>query len=140
MDNALHSKHQTLTKPDISNHDDIVLLVDTFYSRVREDALLGPIFEAVIQDQWPEHLEKLYTFWESILLGSQTYTGRPFPPHAKLPINEEHFARWLRLFRENLKQWEGPIANEASNRAGMMATLFLHKLDHLRDRESKPIQ
>ena len=31
---------------------DIKLLVDTFYDRIREDKLLGPIFNERIQDRW----------------------------------------------------------------------------------------
>lgn len=122
-----------MSKGDISSREDIVNMVDSFYSRIREDGLLGPIFERVIQDRWPEHLEKMYRFWETILLGSHTYDGRPFPPHAKMPIGAEHFAQWLTLFRTNLDQFEGPIAAEASSRAGLMASLFLHKLEYLRD-------
>lgn len=127
-------------KKDIENRGDIVRMVDTFYSRVREDNLLGPIFEGVIQDRWPEHLEKMYRFWESILLGAGSYDGRPFPPHAKMPIDAKHFDRWLSLFNENITQFEGPIADEARTRAGLMASLFLHKLEHFRDVNTKPIQ
>lgn len=120
-------------KQDITTREDIVLMVDSFYAKVREDVLLGPIFEKVIEDRWPQHLEKMYAFWESILLGGHSYQGRPFPPHAKMPIDATHFARWLSLFKTNLSQFEGPKADEASTRAGMMASLFLHKLEHLRD-------
>lgn len=49
-------------KNDIKNLKDIKLLVDTFYGKVREDDKLKDIFNKVIQDQWPEHLEKLYRF------------------------------------------------------------------------------
>lgn len=129
-----------MNKKDISGREDIVVMVDSFYARVREDQMLGPIFAEVIQDRWPEHLEKMYRFWETILLGSHTYAGRPFPPHAKLPIGAEHFGQWLFLFRSNLEQFEGPVADEASSRAGMMASLFLHKLEHFQGLDGKAIQ
>ena len=129
-----------MNKRDISSREDIIQMVDSFYSKVREDKLLGPIFKEVIQDRWPEHLEKMYRFWESILLGSHTYNGRPFPPHAKLPIGAEHFGQWLYLFRSNLQQFEGPVTDEASSRAGLMASLFLHKLEHFQALDGKAIQ
>ncbi len=65
--------------------DDIKVLVDSFYAKAKEDELLGPIFNGVIKDKWPEHLEKLYRFWQTILLEEQTYFGSPFVPHMKLP-------------------------------------------------------
>lgn len=46
---------------DIGILKDIELLVDSFYTKVRSDELLGPIFNGVIQNRWPEHLKKMYT-------------------------------------------------------------------------------
>ncbi|HEV8082029.1 MAG TPA: group III truncated hemoglobin [Chitinophagaceae bacterium] len=67
---------------EIISLDDIKKLVDTFYDKVRRDQLIGPIFNGRIQDRWPQHLEKMYTFWQTVLLGEHTYFGTPFPPHA----------------------------------------------------------
>ena len=55
-------------KKEIENLEDIKLLVDGFYYSVRKDELLSPIFNEIIGDKWPEHLEKMYRFWQSILL------------------------------------------------------------------------
>ena len=75
-------------------------LVDAFYTKVRADAVLGPVFEAKIDD-WDQHLAKLTDFWSSIVLMSGRYKGRPMPVHAAIPeISGEHFARWLQLFGE----------------------------------------
>lgn len=121
-------------KGDIYTLADIQLLVDTFYSKVQEDPLIGPIFNGKIQDQWPVHLDKMYRFWQGILLGGQTYNGRPFPPHAQLPIDIEHFERWLTLFRGTVDQlYEGPVADEAKFRANSIANIFYNKLRYLRD-------
>lgn len=67
-------------KKDITKLEDIKLLVDTFYGKVREDEKLQDIFNNVIQDRWPEHLEKLYRFWQTVLLEKHTYHGSPFLP------------------------------------------------------------
>ena len=47
---------------DILNLDDVKLVVDCFYDKVRNDKLLKDVFNNVIQDRWPEHLEKMYRF------------------------------------------------------------------------------
>ncbi|HEX8327628.1 MAG TPA: hypothetical protein VF629_08810 [Hymenobacter sp.] len=41
---------------DLSTEADIVKLVDTFYARVNEDALLRPVFNDVAQVDWATHL------------------------------------------------------------------------------------
>jgi hemoglobin len=115
-------------KKDIQHIEDIKLLVNTFYSRVRENDMLGPIFDKVIGDKWPEHLEKMYRFWQSILLHENTYSGRPFPPHAKLPVGKEHFDTWQKLFISTVDNlFEGSNADEAKKRAILMAAIFHSK-------------
>lgn len=75
-------------------------LVHTFYARVRQDPLLGPIFDAKVHD-WDDHLAKLCRFWSSVTLLTGTYKGRPMPVHAALPdLADRHFARWLELFAQ----------------------------------------
>ena len=129
-----------MTKTDISTLDDIKLLVNSFYGKVQKDDLIGPIFQEKIQDRWSAHLEKMYSFWQTILFDEHTYGGRPFPPHAQLPISQEHFERWLLLFHETVAElFEGPIANEAQARGSKMAALFQIKLDHIRQSPFRPL-
>lgn len=74
-------------------------LVHTFYARVRRDPLIGPIFNAAIDD-WDAHLAKLGDFWSSVTLMTGRYKGTPMRVHAELPgITREHFLRWLALFQ-----------------------------------------
>ncbi|MDN4165001.1 group III truncated hemoglobin [Cytophagales bacterium LB-30] len=123
-------------KKDILHLDDIKVLVDTFYGKARQDALLGPIFEGVIEDRWPEHLDKMYRFWQTILLEEHTYNGSPFAPHARLPLFEQHFERWLALFHETVEEvFEGEKAEEARWRAEKMAEMFQIKRELIRERE-----
>jgi hemoglobin len=76
-------------------------LVETFYARVRGDALIGPIFNDAIAD-WPAHLGKLQAFWSSVMLTSGRYKGRPMPAHLKHAdrITDPTFARWLAIWRQ----------------------------------------
>lgn len=128
------------SKINIEERRDIEKLVDRFYSKVREDALLGPVFEEKIGDSWSEHLEKMYRFWQTVLLGEHTYFGSPFPPHAHLPIRSEHFERWLALFRETLEEhFTGAKAEEARWRAEKMAEMFQYKLEHIQNGSSTPL-
>ncbi len=126
---------------DIAALDDIKTLVDGFYGKVEEDDLIGPVFNEKIADRWPEHLAKMYTFWQTVLLGEHSYLGRPFPPHAQLPIEKQHFDRWIALFQETVDtHFSGPKAEEAKWRAGKMAEMFQYKIDHLRKRGNDVIQ
>src|SRR5690242_5292996 len=81
--------------------DSIAVLVDTFYSRVREDATLGPVFERVVGDVWEQHLKKMRAFGSSLTLASVRYKGNAMMAHLMLipRIRAEHFDRWLALWR-----------------------------------------
>ena len=124
----------------IEHLDDIQLLVNTFYGKVREDELLGDIFNKVIQDNWEMHLGKMYTFWQTVLLQEYTYKGRPFPPHMKLPVEQQHFDRWLALFHETVDSlFTGEKAEEAKWRASKMAEMFYSKITYFRSRSTHPL-
>jgi hemoglobin len=115
-------------KPDIKDINDIVVFVDDFYGKVRQDNLIGPIFDNVIKD-WGPHLEKMYAFWNAALFGVPGFRGNPFAKHAPLPVDETHFERWLSLFGETIEQhFEGPVADNARNRAELMAFMFMSRL------------
>lgn len=118
---------------DIANRTDVEFLVNEFYGKVQKDLLIGPIFIGVIGDNWQPHLEKMYKFWSSILLGENSYSGRPFPPHAQMPIQLSHFENWLALFTQTVDEnFEGPLAEEAKMRARNMAQMFYYKIEALR--------
>ena len=119
---------------DVIAIEDIKKLVDTFYEKVRKDELLGPIFNDRIYDRWPQHLEKMYTFWQTLLLNEHTYFGSPFPPHAHLPVSGNHFKKWIELFSQTIDElFTGEKANEAKWRAGKMAEIFESKIEFYRN-------
>jgi hemoglobin len=75
-------------------------MVDTFYARVREDAVLSPIFESKLAGKWDEHMPRMYAFWTKILLGKGDFQSNVFGKHMALAgIEREHFMHWLCLFR-----------------------------------------
>ena len=85
--------------------------VHHFYAKVRRDELLGPVFEARIDD-WDEHLGRMCLFWSSVALMSGAYHGSPMQKHAPLPVDAEHFDRWLALFEEAASEICPPVAAE----------------------------
>lgn len=78
-------------------------LVRGFYARVRDDAVLGPIFASKIEN-WEPHLQKMFAFWSSVALMSGRYHGQPMAKHQPLPIDARHFDRWLALFEETARE------------------------------------
>ena len=77
-------------------------LVHSFYARVRDDALIGPVFEARVTD-WDQHLKRMCLFWSSVTLASGRYHGQPMQKHLPLPVEARHFDRWLELFRQTAR-------------------------------------
>ena len=114
---------------DVEDITDIKLFVDEFYGKVRKDELIGPVFSSVITGDWQPHLDKMYAFWNAALFGVAGFKGNPFAKHAPLPIVQPHFDRWLELFAATVdNHFEGPMAEDTKNRAGLMAAMFVYKL------------
>ncbi|HEX3968983.1 MAG TPA: group III truncated hemoglobin [Edaphobacter sp.] len=86
----------------ITEHQ-ISTLVDAFYAKVRLDQEIGPIFNAIVDD-WPLHLATLKDFWSTVLLTTGRYKGQPLMTHLQLPLDPDHFARWLKLFAETANE------------------------------------
>lgn len=120
---------------DIRDKDDVIIFVKTFYSEVRDDEMIGPIFGGRIEpERWPVHLERMSNFWNTVLFGAPDYRGNPFSHHISLNIDERHFNRWITLFKSVVnKHYEGPKADEAILRADNMKRLFESKLKYIAD-------
>lgn len=126
---------------DIETLADIQKLVNEFYGKVRQDALLGPVFEKKIGDNWDPHLDKMYRFWQTVLLKEgKTYFGNPFMKHAPLPIQPDYFEKWLQIWEKTLHElYEGPKAEEALLRAQKMGYVFQVKLFGTENAGKKPV-
>jgi hemoglobin len=111
---------------DILNEEDVTLLVHTFYAKVRADALLGPIFEPIIKNNWAPHLSRMVDFWSTILLYTRKYKDDPMPKHMQLPVEQRHFDRWLLLFNETLNNlFTGTVTENARLRAASIARIMM---------------
>lgn len=117
---------------DIKNKDDIRVFVDSFYSKVRQDALLGPVFSGAISGDWQPHLDTMYAFWDSVLFSVPGFSGNPFAKHIPLKIDSAHFDQWLVLFDETIDAgFSGPVAEEAKTRARLIAKIFISRLQYI---------
>jgi hemoglobin len=122
-----------LVMKDLENIDDIIVLVDEFYSKVRNDELLAPVFALRLTGDWQPHLDIMYRFWNAALFQVREYKGNPFSKHSMLPIDGIHFEQWIKLFHETLdERFAGPVADEAKVRAMIMADTFYGRIQDRR--------
>ncbi len=115
---------------DIEQIEDVQLMVDAFYGKIQQDALLGPIFaERIPPEAWGKHLQTMYRFWGAQLLGIMEYQGAPYAKHRSLPIDQPHFDRWIALFHETVDElFRGPRASTAKVKAASIGQVFLGKM------------
>jgi hemoglobin len=128
-------------KKDVQNRSDIAMLVRTFYSRIRKDVYLGPIFEKHISD-WDAHFDHLTDFWEHSLFMNGAYKGNPLKVHEKVDteegygINEQHFGVWLNHWAQTIDDlFIGDHASILKMRARKMGTHIHIHLFQARSKE-----
>ncbi|MEX0968080.1 MAG: group III truncated hemoglobin [Bacteroidia bacterium] len=120
-------------KKNIETREDIELLINSFYKKVRQDECIGFIFNDIAKVDWDHHLPIMYSFWESVLLDKYTYKGNAMEPHIRLSkkvkLLPEHFSRWLKLFYTSVDEhFTGPGADAAKERAANIASLMQLKV------------
>ena len=113
---------------------EISILVETFYDKVRRDPDIGPIFNAIVGD-WPHHLATLKDFWSTLLLTTGRYKGDPMMKHLQLPLDPDHFERWLSLFAETANEvLPAPAAEMAIRKSKRIAQNFQEGIAYQRAR------
>ena len=125
--------------PDLCTDDEVATLVHSFYARVRQDEVLGPIFDAHVSD-WDRHLGKMVDFWSSILRGTGRYHGTPMPKHVALPeLDASLFRRWLRLFGETTQNLGNePMRRQADTMAQRIAQSLWYGYQLHRNPDASP--
>ena len=118
---------------DIETRADCEDLVRAFYGRALHDEIIGWIFTDVAKLDLEAHVPVLTAFWETLLLGAQTYSGGAFHPHAALHAKAElrpgHFDRWLALWYATVDElFAGPRAEAAKAHAFRLAMAFRSRL------------
>jgi hemoglobin len=104
----------SMTPPELSEAQ-IGALLDLFYTMVRADPELGPVFGREIADEeWPAHMATIRDFWSAVMLKSGRYHGNPLQVHKEIEgVSPELFARWLALFDEACREMLAPDLAEA---------------------------
>lgn len=118
---------------DIEDRADCERLVRAFYGRALTDPVIGFLFVDVARLDLEAHVPEITSFWETILLGAQSYLGGAFRPHAalhaKAPLRQGHFDRWLVLWRATVDElYAGPRAELAKAHAERVARAFHRRL------------
>ncbi len=121
---------------DIESRADCERLVRAFYGRALTDPIIGWIFTDVAKLDLEEHVPQIASFWETILLGTKSYVGTPFAPHAvlheKVGLRAGHFGRWLALWSETVDElFAGERAELAKAHALRVAQAFHQRLQGL---------
>ena len=119
---------------DLTNKADIELLINSFYDKVKKDDKIGFIFNTIIGADWSHHLPVMYDFWNMVLFSQPGYAGNPTRAHVdmdkKIPLEKEHFDRWLELWNETVDSlYAGEHVDLAKNRAMLMANLISMKVE-----------
>jgi len=122
------------------SEDSIRQMVDAFYTKIRADPELGPIFARAIPGDWQPHLNKMYAFWSSVMLTSGRYKGNPVAKHVAVEgIELKLFERWLALFEETTSElFDDRISAEFRAKADRIAESLKLALFYRPDRPWPP--
>jgi hemoglobin len=120
----VNRNHSDVT--DLDSRDKIAALVDAFYARVLRDPRLAPIFVDVAEVNLQQHLPRIRSYWEKLLLGDKRYQGHTMDIHralhARRRLQHEDFERWLTLFCDTVQSnYQGPMAQRAMRLATRIA-------------------
>ncbi|WP_219817328.1 group III truncated hemoglobin [Arthrobacter sp. N199823] len=112
--------------PDIATRQDILTLVETFYTKAFHDDLIGHIFTDVVHMDLAAHLPIMADFWQTVLFKAGLYKRNAlkihFDIHAKEPLTLEHFNRWLQLWTRTVDElFAGEKAEMAKVQAHQIA-------------------
>lgn len=110
---------------DLTDRGDVEDLVSSFYRAALADPLIGPIFTDVARIDLVRHLPIMTDFWETVLFGSDAYHRNALQVHlvlhARAPLDEPHFARWLEL-------WETAVRERFSGEKADLAVVQAHRM------------
>jgi hemoglobin len=118
---------------DIQTESDIEILINKFYEKVIVDPVIGFIFTDIVELSWDKHIPVMNKFWNSILLGKNSYDGNPMIKHIelneKISLTNEHFDRWLKLWKETVNEnFSGVHASLAISRATSISSIMQTKI------------
>ncbi|MEE8059012.1 MAG: group III truncated hemoglobin [Pseudomonadales bacterium] len=113
-------------KPDLNSKQHIQQFVEAFYGKMLKDEQLAPIFLDVAEVDLSAHLPLISSYWEKLLLGDKEYNRHTMnihrAIHAKNPLTQQDFERWLALFTSTVDTlFEGDKTERAKRIANQIA-------------------
>ncbi len=123
-------------KKDITNRNDLLLLMQEFYKKLLKDDSINYLFTAVAKVNLDHHFPVLVDFWDSVLFQSDTYQKNAMQPHMNLhqqsPLSAHHFDTWLGYFKQTVDElFEGQNAFVIKEKATSIATVMKIKVKQL---------
>jgi hemoglobin len=125
---------------DITNREDIELLVRKFYGRMMDDPIIGFFFTYYAKINLESHLPVISDFWETVLFQKPVYEGGAQAMNLHIDLNNkvkfrnQHFTRWLYLFHRSVDElFDGPNAVKAKERSASIAELMKKRMGVLPD-------
>ena len=120
-------------KKDIRTREDIELLINLFYDKVKSDPVIGYIFTDIVKVNWNKHLPVMYSFWENTIFFTGGYSGNPMEIHKRLnqrvSLKAEFFEQWTTLFTDTVDElFAGEKASLAKQRAISIAVVMQIKI------------
>lgn len=114
---------------DIENREDLLALMEAFYSKALNDETIGFFFTEIVPLKMDVHLPIIADFWETILFGKAAYKGNVLEIHQHIhqlsPFTDDHFRRWVELFRNTVNEnFAGERSELAKQRAESIATIM----------------
>ena len=111
--------------------------VARFYEIVRSDDLIGPIFTSTVHD-FASHMQTMVDFWSRVVLGTERYDGMPLPPHVQLDLTEDHFVRWMDIWKQAADAtMPEPLAQLVTQKAANMGQHWINALESLRAQQAE---
>ena len=123
---------------DLDSPEAIELMVECFYSKIKNDPRLSLVFFELGKVDLDKHLPHIKRYWGKLLLAKPGYDRHTMnihrALHEKVNLRPADFERWLALFMETIDDcFSGPVAERAkkvaSNVAGNMSSSFKMDLD-----------
>lgn len=111
---------------DIQTKEDIEKLIRTFYGKVLEEDSLSPFFQNF---EFKSHIPRMVDFWAFMLLDLPGYKGNVIEKHMGMPLQKEHFDRWVNLFEATVDAlFEGEKVQLAKEKLVVLKWTMEHKV------------
>ena len=120
-------------KRDIETKEDIEHIMRVFYSKMLQDDVVGYIFTDVAKINLETHLPHITNFWNNALFHVGGYKNNVIQIHkdlhAKEPLTEQHFERWLHLLSTTIDElYQGGLCEKMKLVAKQIAIMIKIKM------------